>query len=423
MGDGMLQRLSDSSRHLLSLAAKFAAGMKFAEVRAEAAFAVAYEMTQAEVDPWLGRCGVEVERFRNALGAAVKAAPRGHAESLAISSDLERVLAFAAKIAAKMEREVSPLDIFCALGAVENPAKCVFERFGLGAKELDALLLGGDGGRAGRATLPANGGEVDWMAELDGLVGLASVKEEVRKLADMVKFNAARMRAGLPGEALTSNFVFTGNPGTGKSTVARIIAGIYRQLGALRKGHLVEVDRSRLVAGYVGQSEAQTKAVVDSALDGVLFIDEAYSLADGGSSDYGRQVVDLLVKRMEDDRERLVVIVAGYTDEMHRFIEMNPGLKSRFTKYIEFPDYTADELTLIFTRMAEKEKYIVSAAVRSAVRRKMAEVTAQGGRASGNARATRNFFKEVKERMARRVMADGRADADELREIRVEDIG
>lgn len=204
--------------------------------------------------------------------------------------------------------------------------------------------------------------------------------------------------------------------------VARIIAGIYRQFGALKKGHLVEVDRSRLVAGYVGQSEEKTQAVVDAALDGVLFIDEAYALAQGGGSDYGAAVASVLVKRMEDDRERLVVIAAGYADEMAKFIGMNPGFASRFTKTIDFPDYTGEELTKIFESMAKAEGYECSAKVLETVRDMMDDVASWGGRVSGNARNVRNLLKAAKERMAKRVLAAGRLTKEKLRRIEVEDV-
>lgn len=276
---------------------------------------------------------------------------------------------------------------------------------------------------ADRPAVPACVDTTDWKDELEKLVGQERVKREVQNLVDCVMFNQERVRNGLPAESLTQHLVFTGNPGTGKTTVARILAKIYRQLGVLKKGHLVEVDRSGLVAGFVGQSELKTDAVVDSALDGVLFIDEAYSLAHGGGSDYGAQVIDTLVKRMEDERARLVVIVAGYTDEMQRFIEMNPGLKSRFAKYIEFPDYTGEELTEIFIRMAKAKAYIVGDAAVAAVRKRLDAVAATGGRDSGNGRFVRTMFDQVVSRMAARVMSDGRATKRELQVIRAEDVG
>ena len=290
--------------------------------------------------------------------------------------------------------------------------------------DLIAALLEADGiggGGRGATALPDNDG--DPFAELDALVGLDSVKAEVRKLAELVKFNAARRHVGLPADALTSHFVFTGNPGTGKTTIARLLARIYRKLGVLKRGHLVEVDRSKLVAGYVGQTAIRTNAVIDAALDGVLFIDEAYSLVSGGASDYGKEAIATLLKRMEDHRERLVVIVAGYEDEMRRFVDSNPGLKSRFTKYIRFPDYSAAEMTKIFLSILSSQNYTCSKAAEIAARTRMEAAAAKGGKTSGNARFVRNFIASVKERMAMRVMSDGVATKGELQRIEAEDIG
>lgn len=261
----------------------------------------------------------------------------------------------------------------------------------------------------------------DPFKELEDLVGLGRVKDEVRKLVELVKFNAARRAKGLPTGGMTSHFVFTGNPGTGKTTVARIIAGIYRKLGILKKGHLVEVDRSRLVAGYIGQTAIQTNAVFDTAMDGALFIDEAYSLVVGGSSDYGAEAIATLLKRMEDARERVIVIVAGYSEEMQRFVRSNPGLESRFTKFIEFPDYTVDELVTIFDSIATANRFQCSSEAHEKVRNAI-RGAAVDGHISGNARYVRNLFGEVRERMARRVMKIKDASKGQLQRIEAEDI-
>lgn len=312
------------------------------------------------------------------------------------------------------------------LSAILNRANAVrIERSApaLTVNDLIAGLLEADGiGGGVGSRRSASMDEGDPFAELDALVGLDSVKAEVRKLAELVKFNAARKKAGLPADALTSHFVFTGNPGTGKTTIARLLARIYRKLGVLKRGHLVEVDRSKLVAGYVGQTAIQTNAVIDAALDGVLFIDEAYSLASGGSSDFGREAIATLLKRMEDQRERLVVIVAGYEDEMRQFVDFNPGLKSRFTKYIRFPDYSAAEMTKIFLSILSSQNYTCSKAAENVARKRMEAAAAKGGRTSGNARFVRNFIASVKERMAMRVMSDGVATKGELQRIEAEDI-
>ena len=313
------------------------------------------------------------------------------------------------------------------LSAILNRANAVrIERSApaLTVNDLIAALLEADGiGGGVGSRRSASMDEGDPFAELDALVGLDSVKAEVKKLAEMVKFNAARQKAGLPADTLTNHFVFTGNPGTGKTTVARLLARIYRKQGVLKRGHLVEVDRSKLVAGYVGQTAIQTNAVIDAALDGVLFIDEAYSLASGGSSDFGREAIATLLKRMEDQRDSLVVIVAGYEDEMRRFVDSNPGLKSRFTKYIRFPDYSAAEMTKIFLSILSSQNYTCSKAAENVARKRIEAAAAKGGRTSGNARFVRNFIASVKERMAVRVMADGVATKGELQRIEAEDIG
>ena len=203
--------------------------------------------------------------------------------------------------------------------------------------------------------------------------------------------------------AASYHCVFTGNPGTGKTTVARILAGIFRDLGVLKKGHLVETDRSGLVAEFVGQTAVKTNKIIDSALDGVLFIDEAYTLVNGSKEDYGAEAIATLLKRMEDDRDRLVVILAGYTDEMRTFIESNPGLRSRFTRVIDFPDYSAEELQVIFLRLAEKNQYTLTTNAMRALRAKLAEAVASKDRTFGNGRFARNLFERAIERQATRL--------------------
>ena len=195
------------------------------------------------------------------------------------------------------------------------------------------------------------------MAELDALIGLENVKAEVRRLTSMLQVQQIRAERGLPVIEVSHHLVFTGNPGTGKTTVARLLSQIYRAIGVVSKGQLVETDRSKLVAGFVGQTALKTLETLQAALGGMLLIDEAYALARGGDNDFGREAIDTLVKFMEDHRDDLAIVAAGYTEEMADFIDANPGLKSRFTRTISFPDYTDDELVSIFLALGEKSQY------------------------------------------------------------------
>ena len=197
----------------------------------------------------------------------------------------------------------------------------------------------------------------DVLQELEGLTGLSGVKEEVRRLISFLEIQKQREGHDLPTTPLSLHMVFTGSPGTGKTTVARIVARILHALGILKKGHLVETDRSGLVGQYVGHTETKTNAIVDQALDGILFIDEAYALVKGSENDFGQEAIDTLVKRIEDDRHRLVVIVAGYQAEMEEFLKANTGLRSRFATFIEFKDFNGEELQAIFEAFGEKHHY------------------------------------------------------------------
>ncbi|MCQ2214031.1 MAG: AAA family ATPase [Bacteroidaceae bacterium] len=263
--------------------------------------------------------------------------------------------------------------------------------------------------------------EGDPYEELNSLIGLESVKEEVNSLANFVRVQKQREARGLKTSSVSYHCVFTGNPGTGKTTVARILARIYKDLGIVKKGHLVETDRSGLIAEYVGQTAVKTNAVVDSALNGILFIDEAYALLDGNGG-YGDEAIATLLKRMEDDRDRLVVIVAGYTNEMKRFIDANPGLQSRFTRYINFPDYSADDLYKIFMTRINKYSYKLDADAEKFLRNDLAQTVAHKSRNFGNARYVRNLFEKVITNQANRLGNSQNLTADELSQITLDDV-
>ena len=253
----------------------------------------------------------------------------------------------------------------------------------------------------------------DALDDLDMMVGLASVKTEINKLLASLEVERRRREQGLPVFATSRHMVFTGPPGVGKTVVARAIGDIYRSLGVLRKGHLIEADRSQLVASYVGQTAPKTLDVCRTALDGVLFIDEAYSLsAAEWKGDFGREAIEALLKYMEDHRDRLVVIVAGYPAEMHRFIASNPGLASRFTKTIDFPAYDALELCEIFRAMASEQQYLLPIGFEAAL---APWIESQRDDPQwGNARSMRTLLEKTREAHALRTSRDPNASVAEF---------
>lgn len=257
--------------------------------------------------------------------------------------------------------------------------------------------------------------------ELDSYIGLESVKREVRDLINMATVYKMRRDHDLPTADMSLHMVFSGNPGTGKTMIARLMARVYHSLDLLSKGHLVEVDRSGLVAGYIGQTAIKTAKVTEEAMGGVLFIDEAYTLTSKSENDFGYEAVDTILKAMEDNRDDLVVIVAGYTDLMEDFVDSNPGLRSRFNKYLHFDDYTAEEMTGIFALQCKKSCYTVDEDAKSALQEYFAAVSEEAGE-FGNARGVRNTFEKILTTQANRIATMESITKDDLMQITKADV-
>ena len=261
------------------------------------------------------------------------------------------------------------------------------------------------------------------LAELDGLCGLERVKKDVKSLINLVKVQKLREEQGLPVAPMSLHLVFLGNPGTGKTTVARLLAKIYHAIGVLSKGQLVEVDRSGLVAGFVGQTAIKTGEVIQKALGGVLFIDEAYSLAGQDSpNDFGREAIEVLLKGMEDHRKDLIVIVAGYDELMEQFIHANPGLESRFNKYFYFEDYDSPQLLEIFQSMCKKHGYVLSEEAERWAKEDFQAIYQERDENFGNARDVRNLFEKAVARQADRVAQLEEVTKEQLMELLPEDL-
>jgi hypothetical protein len=321
----------------------------------------------------------------------VRADARDHGRRAGTYYDLALKLAHAT---AAIDLVPSP-DEIAAIDGFRSMLLAAMDTFGVSRPGRPAATAGSGPATAAppEPELPPERPLEELLGELDALIGLDHVKAEVRRLTSLLRVQRLRAEHDLPVIETSRHLVFVGNPGTGKTTVARLLSQIYRSLDVVTKGHLVETDRSGLVAGYVGQTATKTREILCSALGGTVLIDEAYALARGGENDFGREAIDTLVKFMEDHRDDLAVVVAGYPAEMQQLIDTNPGLDSRFARTLDFPDYTSDELVAIFELISGNKEYHLDDAARDQLRT-VIEAEPRG-RGFGNARFVRNVFEHA----------------------------
>jgi hypothetical protein len=291
-----------------------------------------------------------------------------------------------------------------------------------GAKSHDSNAEAAEGDDIVEEELPPPRPLEELLAELDALVGLERVKADVRQLINFLKVQKLREEQGLKSLSASRHLVFYGNPGTGKTTVARLVSQIYRTLGVLRRGHLIETDRAGLVAGFVGQTAMKVRDVTRRALGGVLFIDEAYTLATGGANDFGQEAIETLLKMMEDHRDDLVVIAAGYTGKMQDFLDSNPGLRSRFNKHLRFDDYGVEQLTHIFKSFCTKAEFKLTEGASKELASVFGVLTASRNETFGNARTARNLFEATLSKQANRLVSLPKVDREILSTIEPSDI-
>lgn len=287
---------------------------------------------------------------------------------------------------------------------------------------IDDILKGRSSNKKSSSTIKKENGPSP-TTTLEQLIGLNDVKKQIRDIGHLMKNRKDRERAGLPAITMSQHLVFTGNPGTGKTTVARLVGQIYRESGLLKKGQFIEIDGRGLIGEYVGQTATKARGIISKALDGVLFIDEAYSLVQGnGKNDYGPEAIATLIKMMEDNRDRLVVIIAGYGNEIEELLSSNPGLKSRFKTKIYFPDYAADELQKIFLQLCRENSYVLTKEAHEKARKLFAKIHENKGEQFGNGRSVRNMFDRCVLNHSRRLASNRNPTKKELQTLYQADI-